>query len=98
MCKPCYYTIQFPVPRGGKMVRFRRKAMGNRDTCVPGGGTPPLREDGRLGGFAGERGKFGRFCCDNPSVKIGYEEPILTAPFTQGSLRALPRQCDGTVE
>ena len=52
MCKPCYYTIQFPVPRGGKMVRFRRKAMGNRDTCVPGGGTPPLREDGRLGGFA----------------------------------------------
>ena len=32
----------FPVPRG-KMVRFRRKAMGIRDTCVPGGETPPLR-------------------------------------------------------
>ena len=43
-------------------------------------------------GFAGERGKFGRFCCVNPSVKIGCEEPILTAPFTQGSLRALPRR------
>ena len=33
--------------------------MGIRDVCVPGGGTPPLREDGRLGGFAGgvERGR-----------------------------------------
>ena len=30
----------------------------------------------------------------NPSVKTGSEEPVLTAPFTQGSLGALPRQCD----
>ena len=26
------------------------------------------------------------FLSDNPSVKIGSEKPILTAPFTQGSL------------
>ena len=36
-----------------------------------GGGTPPLREDGRLGGFAGGWCGQGRFCCtphQSPSV------------------------------
>ena len=27
----------------GEMLRIRRKPMGIRDVCVPGGGTPPLR-------------------------------------------------------
>ena len=41
-----------PTFDGGEMLRIRRKAIGIRDVCVPGGGTPPLREDGRLYGFA----------------------------------------------
>ena len=32
----------------------------------------------------------------NPSVKTGSEEPVLTAPFTQGSLGALPRHSNCT--
>ena len=52
------------------MLRFRREVMGNRGICAPGGGTPPLREDGRLDGFAGEWGKFGRLYCVSPSVSF----------------------------
>ena len=36
--------------------------------------------------FALYFGDYETFCCDNPSVKIGSREPILTAPLTQGSL------------
>jgi len=36
--------------------------------------------------FALDFGEYPTFCCDNPSVKIGSREPILTAPLTQGSL------------
>ena len=46
--------------------------------------------EARASPVQGEVGKievFGRRGCkkkNNPSVKIGFEEPILTAPFTQG--------------
>ena len=36
--------------------------------------------------FVSDFGEFATYFCDNPSVKIGSEEPILPAPFTQGSL------------
>ena len=57
--------------RGREMLRIRRKVMGIRDVCVPGGGTPPLREDGRLGGFAVGWCGYGRLCCTPHQSKIG---------------------------
>ena len=37
--------------------------------------------------LAQDFGENETFCRNNPSVKIGSVEPILTAPFTQGCAR-----------
>ena len=64
-------------------MRIRRKVMGIRDVCVPGGGTPPLREDGRLGGFAGGSCGYGRFYCDNPSVSFADSSLYTREPWVR---------------
>ena len=66
-----------PYIHDGKCYEFAGKQWEFVMFYRAGGGRPPLREVGRLGGFAGEWGKFGRLCCDNPSVKTGSEEPVL---------------------
>ena len=76
--------------------RAVRRALGERPYIYAGGRkwkerfsgreTRPLREDGRLGEFAGGSCGYGRFYCDNPSVCPFGQTP----PFTQGRLlRAL---------
>ena len=57
--------------------------------CVRGGGPrTAARRDCAVETyeFALVFGEKGIFCRSNPSVKTGSEEPVLTAPFAQGSL------------
>ena len=70
------------------MLRIRRKAMRIRDTCVPGGETPPLRYPRKVVRIRRGVVQIRKFLLHTSSVTFG------DSFSSRRSLGAVPRRCD----